>query len=279
MLNEWISNDETGANQGVSIEGVRINLPSLNAAASEAIRRAESGEGFTLFTVNLDHLVKLASNEAFRGVYRRATYVTADGWPVVWLAGRKNARLERATGADLVEPLCQAAAERGLGVYFIGPGQKAQIGALDKLTRRYQSLRVSGFEAPQLPSGNGQAMLDAMDLDAMAERINASDSRICFVSLGAPKQEILADALAARCPGVGFICVGAALDFISGVARRAPMWMQQGKLEWFWRLANDPRRLGGRYAECAVFFVALALGLSPAPNSPTTASEPSGALR
>jgi exopolysaccharide biosynthesis WecB/TagA/CpsF family protein len=279
MLNEWISSDETTANQGVSIEGVRINLPSLNAAASEAIRRAESGEGFTLFTVNLDHLVKLASNEAFRGVYRRATYVTADGWPVVWLAGRKQARLERATGADLVEPLCQAAAERGLGVYFVGPGPRAQAGALDKLTSRFKGLRVAGAEAPQLPAGNGQAMLNAMDLDAMVDRINASDARICFVSLGAPKQEILADALAARCPRVGFICVGAALDFISGEARRAPMWMQRSKLEWFWRLANDPRRLAARYGQCAVLFLALVLGVAPLLNRTATIAEPRGVLQ
>lgn len=278
MLSEW--NHAKSATQGVSIEGVRINLPTLDSAATEAIRRAERGEGFTLFTVNLDHLVKLASNDAFRAVYRRATYVTADGWPVVWLAGRKNAALERATGADLVEPLCQAAADRGLGVYFVGPGPKAQVGALEKLTQRFKGLKVAGAEAPQLPSGNGPAMLAAMDLDAMAQRINASDARICFVSLGAPKQEILADALAARCPGVGFICVGAALDFISGQAQRAPQWMQRSKLEWFWRLANDPRRLAVRYAECAMLFAVLALGVTGGQiASPVTAAEPRGVLR
>ncbi|WP_419318984.1 WecB/TagA/CpsF family glycosyltransferase [Caulobacter sp. ErkDOM-E] len=278
MLSEW--NQAKSAPQGVSIEGVRINLPTLATAADEAVRRAERGEGFTLFTVNLDHLVKLASNDAFRAVYRRATYVTADGWPVVWLAGRKNAKLERATGADLVEPLCRAAAERNLGVYFVGPGPKAQVGALEKLTQRFQGLKIAGAEAPMLPAGNGPAMLAAMDLDAMAQRINASDARICFVSLGAPKQEILADALAARCPGVGFICVGAALDFISGQARRAPQWMQRGKLEWFWRLANDPRRLAVRYAECAMLFAVLALGVAAAQvNSPVTAAEPRGVLR
>lgn len=278
MLNEWTT--ENATHQGVSIEGVRINLPTLDTAAAAAIRRAEQGEGFTLFTVNLDHLVKLASNDAFRGVYRRATYVTADGWPVVWLAGRKNATLERATGADLVEPLCQAAADRDLGVYFVGPGPRAQAGALEKLTQRFKGLRIAGAEAPQLPSGNSAAMLAAMDLNAMAQRINASDARICFVSLGAPKQEILADALAARCPGVGFICVGAALDFIAGEARRAPRWMQRGKLEWFWRLANDPRRLAVRYAECAMLFVALALGVtSGQAPSPVTAAEPRGVLR
>lgn len=277
MLNEW--NSESAANQGVSIEGVRINLPTLETAATAAIRRAEQGEGFTLFTVNLDHLVKLASNEAFRGVYRRATYVTADGWPVVWLAGRKNTQLERATGADLVEPLCQAAAARGLGVYFVGPGPRAQAGALEKLTQRFEGLRVAGAEAPQLPSGDSAAMLAAMDLDAMAQRINSSDARICFVSLGAPKQEILADALAARCPGVGFICVGAALDFISGEARRAPRWMQRGRLEWFWRLATNPRRLAIRYAECAMLFLVLALGATSGQPPSNVAAEPRGVLR
>ena len=278
MLSE--RNQAASTSQGVSIEGVRINLPTLNSAADEAVRRAERGEGFTLFTVNLDHLVKLASNDAFRAVYRRATYVTADGWPVVWLAGRKNARLERATGADLVEPLCRAAAERSLGVYFVGPGPKAQAGALEKLAGRFKGLKIAGAETPQLPSLDGPAMLAAMDLDAMAQRINTSSARICFVSLGAPKQEILADALAARCPGVGFICVGAALDFISGQAQRAPQWMQRGKLEWFWRLANDPRRLAVRYAECAMLFAVLALGVAAGPSgSPVTAAEPRGVLR
>ena len=52
---------------------------------------------------------------------------------------------------------------------------------------------------------------------------------------GAPKQELLADALAAHCPTVGFLCVGAALDFIAGSARRAPGWMQANGLEWLWR--------------------------------------------
>jgi exopolysaccharide biosynthesis WecB/TagA/CpsF family protein len=278
MLNKW--NQARPVSQGVQVEGVRINLPTLDIAAAEAIRRTERGEGFTLFTVNLDHLVKLVSNEAFRAVYRRATYVTADGWPVVWLAGRKNAALERATGADLVEPLCQAAAARNLGVYFVGPGPKAQTGALERLTERFNGLRIAGAEAPQLPSGTGPAMLAAMDLDAMALRINASDARLCFVSLGAPKQEILADALAARCPGVGFICVGAALDFISGQAQRAPLWMQRGKLEWLWRLAGDPRRLAVRYAQCAMLFAILAMGMSTTHlASPVTAAEPRGVLR
>ena len=92
---------------------------------------------------------------------------------------------------------------------------------------------MAGAETPRLPQ-----TLNPAALDALAQRINASGARLCFLSLGAPKQEVLADALASRCPAVGFLCVGAALDFISGDVRRAPLWMRRGKLEWFWRLAS-----------------------------------------
>jgi exopolysaccharide biosynthesis WecB/TagA/CpsF family protein len=273
MPGERRSFDEKPAGRAMSIEGVTINLASLAGASATAVRRAERGEGFTLFTLNLDHFVKLGSSAEFRAAYQRADYVTADGWPVVWLARTKGARLERTSGADLVEPLCEAAAARDIGVYFIGPGPRAQAGALDILRRRFQGLRVAGAEAPRLP-----ATPDAAELDALAHRINASGARLCFVSLGAPKQEILADALAARCPATGFLCVGAALDFISGETRRAPAWMRRGKLEWFWRLATDPRRLALRYALCAAVFVRLALRAAfERGGERETATEPAGA--
>src|SRR5580698_3970108 len=127
---------------GVSIEGVPINLPTLAATLAETIRRALRGQGFTLFTLNLDHLVKLRANAAFRSAYQRADLVTADGWPVVWLAARDGARLERTCGSDLVEPLCAAAAAHDLAVYFIGPGATAQAEALDILRQRHPALFV-----------------------------------------------------------------------------------------------------------------------------------------
>jgi N-acetylglucosaminyldiphosphoundecaprenol N-acetyl-beta-D-mannosaminyltransferase len=43
------------------------------------------------------------------------------------------------------------------------------------------------------------------------------------------------------------LCVGAALNFISGAEKRAPRWVQRLALEWLYRLCHDPRRLAGRY--------------------------------
>lgn len=243
-----------------TVAGVRINLPSLQRAVVELVRRAKAGRGFTVFTLNLDHIVKLRRNSLFRAAYRRATHVTADGWPIVWLANRAERRVFRTTGADIVEPLCEAAAQQDLPVYFIGPGEEARTGAIAALRRRIPSIRIVGAESPIVVSG-----ASTIHARTIAQRIAKSGARICFVSLGAPKQELMADALSIHCPEVGFICVGAALDFISGRAIRAPAWMRVAGLEWLWRLASEPRRLAMRYAACAYIFMLLALGVRALP--------------
>ena len=53
---------------------------------------------------------------------------------------------------------------------------------------------------------------------------------------------------------IGFIGVGAALDFLSGRSQRAPEWAQRANLEWAWRLSREPRRLALRYALSAIAF-------------------------
>jgi N-acetylglucosaminyldiphosphoundecaprenol N-acetyl-beta-D-mannosaminyltransferase len=55
------------------------------------------------------------------------------------------------------------------------------------------------------------------------------------------------------------IGVGAAFDFHAGLKKQAPAWMQQSGLEWFFRLATEPRRLWKRYLYNNPAFVWLAL--------------------
>jgi N-acetylglucosaminyldiphosphoundecaprenol N-acetyl-beta-D-mannosaminyltransferase len=232
--------------------GVTVNLGGLDTALEAVIDYARAGRGFSLFTVNLDHLVKMTKDAEFRDAYRAADFVTADGWPVVWMLRRQGHPIERTTGADLVEPVCARAAQVGLPIYFIGPGGPSLSKALDVLSQRYRGLQIAGAEAPDLPRH-----VDKETIDVLAGRIRESGARLCFISLGAPKQELLANALRELCPGVGFICVGAALDFISSYAVRAPHWVRRWHLEWLWRMMSDPRRLAVRYFQCMTFFGAI----------------------
>jgi exopolysaccharide biosynthesis WecB/TagA/CpsF family protein len=229
------------------VDGQAVNTPTLAKAVTAAMTRVQAGRPFTLFTLNLDHLVKRRTDAAFRAAYARADIVTADGQPVVTLMRRQGAALERTTGADLVMPLCAAAEAAGVPVCFYGATPESLEAAAARLKRWYPRLDVRGCESP--PMG-----FDPLGEDAAAagRRIAASGARICFVALGAPKQELFADRLAAlhRKEGqaVGYVCIGAALDFISGRQRRAPALFRRTGLEWAFRLCSNPMRLGARYA-------------------------------
>jgi len=51
--------------------------------------------------------------------------------------------------------------------------------------------------------------------------------------------------------------VGGSFDHLSGLRRRAPVWMQRAGLEWLHRLAREPRRLWRRYLIGNTLFVWL----------------------
>lgn len=78
-----------------------------------------------------------------------------------------------------------------------------------------------------------------------------------WVALGTGKQERwMADHLG-RIDVPVMIGVGTAFDILSGRKPQAPRWMQHSGLEWFFRLASEPRRLWRRYAEYPWFVMLL----------------------
>ena len=229
------------------IDGCGINTADLDSAIRTIIARAKASESFSVFTLNLDHIVKLRRNGAFRNAYANASVVTADGAPVAWLARFQNAKIQRATGADLLMPLAEAAAEARMPVFLFGSSADVMARAGRDLGERTDGLiDIAGTMAPSDtfdPNGS--------EADAALQRIRASGAKLVFIALGAPKQELFAERARSLGVNCGFICIGAALDFIAGTQVRAPESMRNNGFEWLWRLATNPRRLARRYAECA----------------------------
>ena len=77
---------------------------------------------------------------------------------------------------------------------------------------------------------------------------DASPFRFCFLAVGSPQQEVLARAVGKRGRARGLaLCVGASLNFLTDVERRAPVWMQHAGFEWLFRLLQAPQRMAYRY--------------------------------
>lgn len=237
-----------------SVEGVSVKPWSLREASFRVCEDLGYGKSFTVFTLNLDHVVKLRTNTAFRAAYDRARIVLADGFPIV-LAGRLQGRqLSRTTGADLIVPLCEEAGRRDLPVLLFGATLRSLAGSARYLTTLIPNLDIVGVQAPDY----GFDPLSKQGDEAI-EFIRNSGARICFIALGAPKQEIFADRCAREIEGVSFLCIGAGLDFLAGHQRRAPKVFQAAGLEWLWRVLLNPRRLARRYAECLSVFPGVLL--------------------
>lgn len=230
------------------VDGWGITAPNLDAAVAAITEKARDGKAFSVFTLNLDHLAKLRTNEAFRNAYRNADVVTADGWPVAWLARWQNRSIERATGADMLMPLLDAATNDGLPVFFFGASPETLDKAAKKLDEHSDGLlKIAGMLAPSIKFDPGGA-----EADAAIAKIAASEARLCIVALGAPKQEIFAQRAREKGLSCGMLCVGAAIDFVAGSQVRAPGCLRRSGLEWLWRLATNPRRFAWRYAQCAL---------------------------
>lgn len=139
-------------------------------------------------------------------------------------------------GTDFTPFLCQQA-KSPLKIFMLG----AQPDVLKRAVTYVQNV------LKQEVVGSCDGYQDLKNSTNIAQRINDSGAQILLVAMGNPLQEkwILDhyDALNANV----MMGVGALFDFWSGDKPRAPKWIQAIRLEWFYRLCLEPRRLLRRY--------------------------------
>ncbi|WP_299926900.1 WecB/TagA/CpsF family glycosyltransferase [uncultured Pelagimonas sp.] len=225
---------------------IDVNVPNWAVLEARVTERWAQRKGFALATINLDHLVKLGASADFRSAYAAQDFVCADGNPIVWMSHIAGRPVSLIPGSEAILPLAKMAAKQGVGVALIGSTDPVLKAASAYLEREVRDLEVVCCIAPPMgfdPAGD--------DAKAILERVADSGARLCFVAMGAPRQEVFAALGRKVAPEVGFVSIGAGLDFFAGTQKRAPDWAQRLQVEWLWRMMSDPKRLAGRYLKCA----------------------------
>jgi len=211
----------------------------LDGALDAISARASLSAPFAyVATPNVDHVVGLASEPARRALYDHAWLLLNDSRILKRLARKAKIELPVATGSDLAERLFDTVIDKYEPVTIIGGSRES----VDELKRVYNLRDVRWHQPPMGLKHKPGAIVRA------AAFVAAQPSRFTFICVGAPQQELIAYAIAQRgdARGVG-LCVGAALDFLSGNATRAPIWMRAAGLEWLHRLMSEPGRMWRRY--------------------------------
>ena len=222
-------------------------MPSREVLFETIGKLWRDGNGFALATLNLDHIVKMRRSPDFVDAYCRQDLVVADGNPIVWLSRLAGDPVDLIPGSELVVPLCELAVAKGVPVALVGSTHEALTKAGAALQHAVPGLNLVMRHAP-----SGVFDPTGAEAGTILADLNASGARLCFLALGAPKQEVFAARGRRDAPTIGFASIGAGLDFLSGDQTRAPVWVRAIAMEWLWRMIESPGRMVPRYAACFV---------------------------
>ncbi|MFC7305787.1 WecB/TagA/CpsF family glycosyltransferase [Streptomyces monticola] len=230
----------------VPCAGVPIAAITPAQAAAAVVRLAVSGVTADVHLLNAYSLAVADTDPVLKHRLCEATLNLPDGQGVVW-ANRLTHRdrtlpRDRVYGPDLFLDVFRTGQQVGLRHYLLGSTREVLDRLAAELLARYPRARIVGTEAPPFRE------LTDEERRSQAVRIAASGAQVVWLGLGTPKQDHEAALLAATASGhpCVYVAVGAAFDFVSGNKPQAPRWMQDGGLEWLFRLCSEPRRLWRR---------------------------------
>lgn len=221
---------------------IGFDVAPMNQVLTEvAAFRTDSPYAY-LVTPNVDHLVRLhgrgAEIEGLADAYRQARFCTCDSKVLARLAKWRGVNLPVVPGSDLAALMFEKVIAAGDRLAIVG-GDKA---LLANLKSRFPAVQFVQHLPPMGLMQNPAARRRA------AEFIAEQRSRFTFICVGSPQQELIALEAAKIEGGHGLaLCVGAALEFIAGTQKRAPMLARRLGLEWAHRLVSNPRRMWRRY--------------------------------
>lgn len=208
--------------------------------ALKAVARFGSDRYGYVVTPNVDHIIRHYQDLQFRTLYAQADFVLLDSRffaRLVRIVKRQVLRV--CLGSDLTAAVFDWALKPSDVVVLVG-GTAAQARILRE---RFALVALHHVEPPM------NFIRDPSAVEACLRGIEAvGPFRFCFLAIGSPQQEIIAQKLKERGVARGLaLCVGTAVNYLTGVEKRAPQWMQRAGLESLFRLLQNPRRLARRY--------------------------------
>jgi len=218
----------------VTILDVRIDDVTFDEALDWIAQFIVERTPRQIATVNTEFIMAAQKDAAFRAVLNQCTLNLPDAAGVVWAARRLGMPLRmRVPGVDTVERIAERASHEGWKLFLLGAAEGVAQKTADVFASRYRNVQCVGAL-----SGSPHEKDEAQIIAA----IRAAAPDVLFVAFGAPAQNMWIARNLSKLDVPVCIGVGGAFDFIAGMTRRAPVWMQRLNLEWLHRLLSQPWR-------------------------------------
>ena len=201
--------------------------------------------------VNVAKIVEMRNNPQLREIVSSCDLINADGMPIVWASRLLGNPLPcRVAGVDLFQELVRLCAEKGYRPFFFGAREWVVEKVVEKFRAMYPHLGVAGYR-------NGY--YSEAEEPEIAEMIRDSKADMLFVGFSSPMKEKFLNKWIPHMKVPFSMGVGGGFDIVAGKTTRAPKWLQDIGLEWFYRVLQEPRRMWKRYVKTNPVFVFMVL--------------------
>ena len=223
----------------ITILGIPIHNVTMDDAIETIMAWLEESRRSQVCFVNADCANLAYRNDAYLQVLKRARFSLADGIGLK-LAGKLLGReiKQNVNGTDLFPLLCEALSGTGKNLYLLGARPGVPEGVMEWIKEQYPDVRMCGCR---------HGYFSPEEEPEVIRQIADSGTDLLLVAFGAPRQDTwISDHL----PETGVkvaMGVGGLFDFYSGRTDRAPLWMREMGMEWFYRFTQEPGRLWKRY--------------------------------
>ena len=214
-----------------------FNIPFTNMRKKEILdalkERVNNEEKTYIVTANAEIAMYAKENNAYYNIIKNADYIVPDGIGVVKGAKiLKKEIYERVPGIELMSDLLRIGNDQGQSVYFYGGKPEVIDKLILNIKNDYPSINIVGYSHGY---NNDED-------DSITNEIIKLRPDYIFVAKGAPLQDEWINKILPIIDKGLLMGVGGSFDVFAGVVNRAPEIWQKLNLEWFYRIAGDPKR-------------------------------------
>lgn len=224
----------------INLLNTTIDNLSMQETLALVQEKINKGEQLHHVVVNAGKVVAMQKDSELRKSVNESDIINADGQAVVWASNFLGKPLkERVAGIDLMANLVDMAYRNNYKIFLFGAKEEVVKTVVEKYSETY---------SPNIIAGYRNGYFEASEEEAIAHQIADSGTQMLFVAISSPIKENFLYKYRDVLKNVNLIMgVGGSFDVFAGKTKRAPIWMQNAGLEWFYRFLQEPKRMWKRY--------------------------------
>ncbi len=219
-----------------------LNVDVDDVTMDELVENFREG---LLLTLHVDMIMKLQKDEEFYRIVPEFDVVTCDSQILMAAArGLGTPLKERVSGSDFFPRFyLKHKDDPTVRIFICGGGPGVAEKAQDTINGKVGRTMVVGTDSPPVDYERRPGYVEAL-----IEKVNASNATVLFVALAAGRQEKFIIRNRYKMPLVKtFLPLGGSVDYEAGTLKRPAAWITDAGFEWFYRLVLEPRTRWHRY--------------------------------